>query len=120
MFIQPLALIKNSVGYLIYALKKGIPVIVGVDDQTGASNADNVTDHFVVIVGSGTEPNGQKYFLFYDNAANYTKPLPGISSENKLYYNEQQGIITGKSQTSYASRPGRHDYIVTQIRKSVK
>jgi len=108
---------KNAVGYLISALQRGIPVIVGVDDQPGSPNpnTDNTTDHFIVIVGTGIDINGT-YFTFYDNASFY--PTQGASINNKLYYNPSNGLITGKSQTAYANDPKLYDYIVTQIRKS--
>lgn len=109
---------KNGVSYLIYALQSGIPVIVGVDNRPGSPNplTDNSTDHFVVIVGMGTESKGN-FFRFYDSATNF--PSKGTNDENKLYYNSTTRIITGKSQTGYAtSQPDMHDYIVTMVRKS--
>lgn len=106
---------KNGVGYLLSALQRGIPVIVGVDDNPGSPNpnTDNTTDHFVVIVGSGTDSKGN-YFTFYDNASG--DPVQGTNPNNKLYYNPTTGLIKGRSQTNYAS--GLNDYIVTMIRKS--
>ena len=106
---------KNGVGYLLSALQRGMPVIVGVDDQNGSSNplTDNTTDHFIVIVGSGSDSNGM-YFTFYDNAAG--DPVKGAHPSNKLYYDPSTGLIKGRSQTNYASQ--LRDYIVTMIRKS--
>jgi len=108
---------KNGVGYLISALQRGIPVIVGVDDEPGSPNqgTDKTTDHFIVIVGTGIDANGI-YFTFYDNASGIRSQ--GTDANNKLYYNPTTGLITGKSQTDYAQVSYRHDYIVTQIRKS--
>ncbi len=107
--------VKDGIGYLIAALKRGIPVIVGVDDRPESSNpqTDNTTDHFVVIVGMGTDAKGD-YFTFYDNASGDRSQ--GTSSGNKLYFNPVTWLITGRSQTNYAS--GLRDYIVTMIRKS--
>lgn len=107
---------KEGVAYLLTALQSGIPVIVGVDDKPGSSNpqTDNTTDHFVVIVGTGTDSNGN-YFTFYDNAS--SSVLQGANSNNKFYYNILDGLISGYSQTDYAKgMPQR--YIVTMIRKS--
>lgn len=108
---------KNAVGYLISSLQRGIPIVVGVDDQVGSPNpnTDNTTDHFIVIVGSGSDANGI-YFTFYDNASG--DPTQGASINNKLYYNSLTGLITGKSQTDYAKASNRYDYIVTMVRKS--
>ena len=108
---------KNAAGYLISALQRGIPVIVGVDEQAGSPNpnTDNTTDHFIVIIGMGTDANGI-YFTFYDNASG--DPSQGANTNNKLYYNPSTGLITGKSQTDYAKASFRYDYKVTMIRKS--
>lgn len=106
---------KNGVGYLLSALQRGIPVIVGVDDKLGSSNpdTDKTTDHFVVIVGSGTDALGN-YFIFFDNASG--NPAQGASPNNRLYYDSVTGLIKGRSQTDYAI--SLNDYIVTMIRKS--
>lgn len=108
---------KDGVSYLISALQRGIPVIAGVDHTPGPSpgNPDNTTDHFVVIVGMGTDANG-KYFRFFDNATNY--PSKGASSSNKLYYNETSGIIKGQTSVTYTNGTSLPLYTVTQIRKS--
>lgn len=108
--------VENAISYLIYALDNGIPIIVGVDAHSGSPNpqTDNTTDHFVVIVGMGSDANGN-YFVFFDNASAH--PLMGASKNNKLYYDSNSGLITGESQTGYDDSPN-HPYIVTHIRKS--
>ena len=107
--------VKDAIGYLISALQRGIPVIVGIDDIDGSSNpqTDNTTDHFVVIVGMGTDSKGN-YFSFYDNASG--DPSQGTNPDNKLYFDSSTWLIKGKSQTYYGSQV--RDYIVTMIRKS--
>ncbi|SFA41240.1 hypothetical protein SAMN04488511_102277 [Pedobacter suwonensis] len=110
---------QKAITYLQSALSQGIPVLVGVDAFAGSSNADNVTDHFVVIVGSGVDPVKGNYFNFYDSSTNNS--TKGTSDQNRLYYNSTTGKISGPTQTGYtsqASNPG-HDYIVTQVRKSI-
>lgn len=103
----------NGLSYLKYALSNGIPVIVGVDDKPGhPGNADQSTDHFIVIIGMGSDNNGN-YFSFYDNASGNSSL--GTHPNNKLYYNSSTGIISGNSATSYASGL---TYTITQIRKS--
>ena len=108
---------KNGIEYIISKLKKGDPVMVGVDNQPGSprENPDKTTDHFVVIVGSGTDQKGN-YLLFYENAT--TNIIFGTSKFNKLYYNSQTGKITGRTSSGYANAPGHYDYIVTHIRKN--
>lgn len=78
---------------------------------------DGTTDHFVVIVGMGHDDNGN-YFSFYDNASGYSEQ--GTNPENKLYYNEETQQVTGKSQTDYAGNASRHDYILSQVRRTRK
>ncbi|MDR4954664.1 hypothetical protein REB14_20985 [Chryseobacterium sp. ES2] len=108
----------KGVSYLKYALSKGIPVIVGIDDAAGhPGNLDKSTDHFVVIVGMGTDSNGN-FFRFYDNASGIDPINQGANSENKLYYKYPQRIFTGKTNCTAYRAGTEHDYIVTMIRKS--
>jgi hypothetical protein len=112
-----LANAKLGVAYLNYALQKGIPVIVGVDDAPGGQgNADHSTNHFIVIVGMGTDTKGN-FYRFYDSSTK--KVADGTSDNNKLYYNDTTGLITGSTQSQYGTSASyMHPYKVTQIRKS--
>ena len=106
--------LSQGLSYLKYALSNGIPVIVGVDDAPGHSgNLDSTTDHFIVIVGMGTDSNG-KYFRFYDNATGALSN--GTSTLNKLYYNSSTKLISGTSQAIPYSTG--LNYTITMIRKS--
>lgn len=110
--------LNQGLSYLKYALSNGIPVIVGIDDAPGSPNAatDNSTDHFVVIVGMGTNNNGN-YFQFYDNASGNSNQ--GANPLNLLYFNPTTNQISGTSQCSgYVNCCTTHNYILTQIRKS--
>ena len=112
--------LQKGLSYLKDALENGIPVIIGIDNHSGSvnPNTDNTTDHFVVIVGMGSDSHG-KYFTFYDNASGVTPYQNyGANPNNKLYYYPTTGKITGASQTEYAQRASRYDYILTMIRKS--
>ena len=72
--------LSQGLSYLKYALSNGIPVIVGVDNKPGhPGNLDSTTDHFLVLVGMGTDSNG-KYFQFYDNASGLSNQGAGGSS----------------------------------------
>lgn len=108
---------KNGVSYLISALQRGIPVIVGVNYKPGSPNSetDNTTDHFIVIVGAGSDSNGV-YFTFFDNASNFVSK--GASTSNKLYYNPNTGTIRGQTSVTYRNGQKLPLYTVTQIRKS--
>lgn len=108
--------LENGLSYLKYALSNNIPVIVGVDDNPGnPGNPDNSTDHFIVIIGMGSNSNGN-YFQFYDNASGNVSQ--GTNPLNLLYYNSSTHKISGKSQCSGYFNNVSHDYIITQIRKS--
>lgn len=107
-----LAEINNALDYLYSALKRNIPVLVGVTVLSGSSNplTDNTTDHFVVIVGMGSDSKGN-YFSFYDNADSEIDKV--THTENKLYFLNNK--FEGVSKTDY----GNGDpYILAQIRKS--
>ena len=111
--------LSKALSYLKYALSNNIPVIVGVDAENGSPNpdTDNTTDHFVVVVGMGTDSKGN-YFQVYDNASGI-KPLRyGANPENKLYYDNATGLITGRTYTAYSQDLGKYPYIVTMVRKS--
>jgi len=109
--------LQDGLDYLKYALENGIPVIVGVDNHSFGvnQNLDNTTDHFIVIVGMGTDGNGD-YFQFYDNATAFSSN--GCSELNKLYYYSLIETISGSSDCSYALQTDYYDYIITMIRKS--
>ncbi len=110
--------VDDAISYLKAALEENIPVIVGIDNHSGSPNpnTDNSTDHFVVIVGMGSDANGD-YFLFFDNASEHVNQ--GASSENKLYFDPINKTITGESQVEwYTNCCTEYDYKVTQIRKS--
>lgn len=102
--------------YIKQALKNGIPVTVGVDNHVEITpgNPDLTTDHFVVIVGMGTDEKGN-YFHFYDNADSRS----GTSLNNKLYCVCKENKLAGS--TDPLSRYGGGlTYTVTSIRTSIK
>lgn len=105
----------DGVNYLKNALAGNIPVMVGVEHSSGSSSADKVTDHYVTIVGMGSDAKG-KYFSFYDNATGDIKV--GTSSENKIYCDCANYSLIGTGANSYATS-GYGQYIVTQIRVSI-
>ncbi|MCX7727517.1 MAG: C39 family peptidase, partial [Chitinispirillaceae bacterium] len=108
----------KGVEYLKEALRQGIPVIVGVDDDSKRVNPDLTTEHFVTIVGMGEDEKG-KYFLFYDNAV--VDSEVGTSGLNKLYCKSSQYLIegTGDPRNRYIQeRTWKRKYIVTQIRET--
>ncbi len=108
--------LSKGVSYLKYALTNDIPVIVGVDFKLDSPNpgTDNTTDHFVVIVGMGSDAKGM-YLIFYDNAV--SDPNEGANVNNRLYYNSTTKKFQGQSQSTYGVDK---IYTITMIRKSKK
>lgn len=107
-----------GVNYLKETLKKGIPVVVGVDNDYATYNSDLTTEHFVTIVGMGEESDGRRFFLFYDNASFFTSI--GTSLDNKLYCDCEKCLIsgTGDESNTYITRSKKKKYIVAHIRKT--
>jgi len=109
---------KKGVEYLKKTIKNKIPVMVGVDDDVKLSNDDETTEHFVVIVGMGSDTNGN-YFLFYDNAV--PNSSVGASSDNKLYCKCKDSKLegTGSLLNRYIQiNTSKKKYVVTQIRET--
>jgi hypothetical protein len=57
-------------------------------------------------------------YSFYDSST--SDHLAGASATNKLYYNETTGKISGHSASGYQTKPGVHDFIITNVRKMLK
>lgn len=115
-----------GVEYIKKALKSGHPVTVGIDDvddrikkaRKEYINPDGITDHFVVIVGMGSDSKGN-YFHFYDNAVGTSKAVleVGTSAHNKLYCLCNKPALIG--QTDVRSSYGNGlTYVVSTIRES--
>ena len=114
---------EKGLNYLKETLLKGIPVMVGVDDDYHKYNTDKTTEHFITVVGMG-EDNDGKYFLFYDNAT--PNKQIGTSVDNKLYCDCKSYKISGKADRNNTylfgsiSQPStaKQKYIVSQIRET--
>ena len=111
---------KQAVNYLKRALKNNTPVMCGVDNRPKSPNKDAITDHFIVIVGMGTDEKGN-YFLFYDNAVTNTKI--GTSLDNKLYCSCKEHKIEGvgdEENTYIQNFTVYKKYILSRIIESIK
>ena len=92
------------------SLESGNAIMVGVDygkTKHDDNNQDKTTDHFIVIVGRGSDDNGE-FFTFYENAVNNKDKGTKIST-NRLYI-QSDGTLKGK--TSWSNKL---TYIVTQV-----
>lgn len=106
---------RKGVNYILDALGKGIPVVVGVSYAPGHNgNFDGHTDHYITIIGTAVGPGNTKNFIFYDNGSSVG--FLGAHPKNYLKYDYTNGTITGLSQSNF-----RKDctYDVTHVRKSV-
>jgi hypothetical protein len=104
----------GGMSYIMSALSRGIPVIVGVDWEAGSRNpgTDQTTDHFIVLVATGWDNHG--YFIrFYDSST--SDRSHGASPNNKLYVDFYSGTIIGYTMSEYNLAV---PYQVAQIRKS--
>lgn len=111
---------KQAVNYLKKALKNNTPVMCGVDNRPKSPNKDAITDHFIVIVGMGTDEKGN-YFLFYDNAVTNTKI--GTSLDNKLYCYCKEHKIEGVGDdrnTYIRDKKSYKKYILSRVIESIK
>jgi len=93
------------------------PILVGVDhtpDYGENTETDNTTDHFITIVGRGSDANGD-YFRYFENVpgGNTTGP------ELKLYLQEDgtlQTLTDSNGGSSYTFNG--NIYTITQVRPS--
>jgi hypothetical protein len=99
------------------------PVMVGVShtlgllfsskDKQGTTHYrtinDGTIDHFVAIVGMGSDGKG-KYYRFFDVGTTDRGKARGTSPLNRLYYNPATGFYEGTSQAT-----GKK-YVLTQLR----
>ncbi|NBG65086.1 hypothetical protein [Acidiluteibacter ferrifornacis] len=93
------------------AVEGGGGIMVGVDYGATTSddkNLDKTTDHFITIVGRGSDDNGE-FFTFYENAVNDKDKGTDVST-NRLYI-QSDGTLKGN--TSWGSNI---TFTVTQVR----
>jgi RHS repeat-associated protein len=102
---------KRGVSAIDESLSKGEPIIVGVNHSLGLGYNEasgNTTDHFIVIVGSGTDSTGKFYRFFEVGTKHEAK---GTSSLNKLYLGSDYSL---KGSPVYNSS---RNYTVSEVRK---
>ena len=85
------------------------PVMVGVHHVYGAGYNEKTTDHFIAVVGTGTDTKG-KYYRFFDVGTLFVSK--GTDPRNRLYYDPSNGSYSGRSYAAPASRI----YTISQIK----
>ena len=103
---------QAGVDHIDSELEAGNPVLVGVNHTLGNTYNEGTTDHFIVIVGRGTDDDGNTYYNFYEVGTG--RENSGTSDNNKLILNSD-GSLTGSP--DYSSKK---QYTVSQVRKNGK
>ena len=99
-----------GVKYIDMQLEAGKPVMIGVDDgRTADYNADQTTEHFVVIVGKVVQ-DGKISYRFFDPATSWGSK--GYSEDNLLEVGEDNASMSG------ASYSGSKTYRLSQVRQN--
>lgn len=112
--VQPRGFV-DGIEYMKTALANKMAVVVGVDDAPNSPNKDQTTDHFVTVVGMGTDVKG-KYFHFFDNATGDQKQ--GTSDQNRLYPDCLMFKLAGTADNTFAQESAYKGYTVSQIRET--
>ncbi|WP_371810413.1 RHS repeat-associated core domain-containing protein [Flavobacterium sp. 28A] len=121
--------ISKGINVLVENLKKGKPVVVGVNykDSDSPGNDNVATDHYVNVVGMGKDKKGV-YFSYYDNYVDPTSSPTPADRENKatdvalnrFYYDDKSmkfvddtpTTITGPNHAQY----GNINYTITEVK----
>lgn len=97
-----------AIDYLSAYIAKGIPVVVGVDHtynrslsksegKTSTKNTygynEGTTDHFVTIVGQGTDEQGRRFFQFFDPGTQYRDKA---TNEENILVEEKPNLFVGE------------------------
>lgn len=99
-------------------INAGRPIIVGIfyDPTFNTTNADGLTNHFVVITGRGYDANaGQYYYTYMETGA--MNPSDGCNTDvNRLYVDPYNTTVDGPVFMNPNGYVGKTPYLVTQIR----
>lgn len=96
-------------------LKQKKPIIVGINRKFGKNfNNDDTTDHFVVIVASGSDKKGF-YYRFFDPGTKHIEK--GTNEMNRMYLDKATGLFIGTS--AYNAAKGV-TYTLTWARPAIK
>lgn len=105
-------------------LEDRVAIMVGVDYKKieEGANLDSATDHFIVLVGQGKDPDGSAYFRYYD-VGNSTKERI-TSPDNKLYIGRGNDEEAGVSAISTIYRKHlkspKPEYTISEVRLGEK
>lgn len=103
--------------YIDSELEAGRPVVVGVSHKAGYNgNVDRLTDHFVVVTGRGTNPDGSTYYTFNDPATRHATIGSDTRVENRFQVGADGGLYRDMAnETSYLTQK---DTWVSMVRRN--
>ena len=88
-------------------------VIMGLDYRFDGRNPDG-TDHFVLLVGKGYDPEKKQYYYLYADPGR-TALQGGVSEENRIYLDDKRCILSGKK-TGRTRTDWSNNYVLTHVR----
>lgn len=105
-----------AIRYINACLSAGVPAMVGVNHtfayKKAASNNDNTTDHWLTIIGRGSDEKG-KFFIYTDPGTKYK--ATGTSSENNRLY-QTENLHIWRDETKYTNADsGKGSYTLVAV-----
>ncbi|WPB79553.1 LysM peptidoglycan-binding domain-containing protein [Archangium violaceum] len=100
--------------YIDSQLDAGRPVVVGVSHRDDNDNADQLTDHFVVITGRGVDEQGRSYYTFHDPGTRHAQVGADTNPNNRFYVDDSTGMMYRPAQDG--NTIDRRAYDVSMVR----
>lgn len=88
------------------ALKRGVPVVVGVNYKRGSLNRDGITDHFLLVVGWSSTAEFPEVFLALD---------PGRQMDAGTTHNAELAVDDGQLVRTWPRRGGWLEMQVSMV-----
>ena len=104
---------KRAISVIDRHLLNKRAVIMGLDYRFDGRNPDG-TDHFVLLVGKGYDPERKQYYYLYADPGRKTLQ-GGVSEENRIYLDDKRCILSGEK-TGKTNKDWSNNYVLTHIR----
>jgi hypothetical protein len=109
--------VENSQNYSIIDknLKKGFPVIVGVNisNEDASTNNNSATNHYIVIIGRHYDNTGNKSYYFHEVGTTHSNIGDGRNKNNILTFDKNDNLFKGEK--PYLNDDGSIIYTITEI-----
>ena len=102
----------NAVNCINRHLDANRPIIVGVNHTPNRPINEGATDHWIVVTGRRYDATLQQYYYIYMDTGRYNAADGCNTTDNRLYYNEENHTIRDEN----AGSNGRRQYDITQVR----